>query len=98
MSFLIVSMVGVVATQILTGAINTRYLFYGRRKDDRLYFSPERVQLLVITIWVAFNYLLNVIDTRTLHDIPSQTLALLGGSHVLYLGGKAIARFAPTPD
>ena len=88
----------VVAMQLLSGAMNTRHLFYGRRKNGDLYFSPERVQLLLITTWVGFNYLLTVLGNRTsLPDISPQTLALLGGSHALYLGGKTIARLAPTP-
>lgn len=87
---------GITGTQILSGAINTRRLFYGRRKNGDYYFSPERVQLLLFTVWVAFTYLLTVLGDRSkLPDVDTQTLALLGGSHALYLGGKAFARLAP---
>ena len=37
-------------------------------------------------------YLNDVVQNRTsgkLPDVPLQTLALLGGSHAIYLGGKA---------
>jgi hypothetical protein len=87
----------VIAMQLLSGGIKTRYLFYGRRKNGALYFSPERVQLLTFTVWIAFNYLLSVIQQpRAFPEISAQTLALLGGSHALYLGGKTVARLAPT--
>ncbi|HEY0396225.1 MAG TPA: hypothetical protein VGD01_17205 [Candidatus Elarobacter sp.] len=87
----------VIAMQLLAGGINTRHLFYGRRNDGALYFSPERVQLLLFTVWVAFSYLLSVIEQPgKFPEISAQTLGLLGGSHALYLGGKTVARLAPT--
>jgi hypothetical protein len=92
-------MAAVVVSRLLTGSINTRQLLYGRRNNGDLYFSPERVQLLAITIWIAFNYLLSVLDhPGSLPDISPQTLQLLGGSQALYLGGKTIARLAPAPN
>ena len=97
--FFVASLAAVLTMQLLNGSINTRRLFYGRRKNGDLYFSPERVQLLLITAWVAFDYLLRVMDNpASLPDISPQTLALLSGSHALYLGGKTIARLAPAPN
>ncbi len=94
--FFLASLGGVVAMQLLTGAMNTRHLFHGRRADGTTYFSPERVQLLAITTWVALNYLLTVMNNPAkLPDVDTSTLQLLGGSHLLYLGGKAFSRFAP---
>jgi hypothetical protein len=81
-----------VLPRLLTGGINTRHLFYGRRSDGTLYFSPERVQLLVFTVWAALSYLLAAVENRsvgTLPEVPTTTLALLGGSHAVYLSGKA---------
>jgi hypothetical protein len=81
-----------VAVRLLVGGINTRNLLYGRKAGGTLYFSPERIQLLLFTIWTATSYLLGVAETRgsgKLPDIPSTTLALFGGSQALYLGGKA---------
>lgn len=92
------ALAAIVAFGLLAGSINTRYLFYGQRKNGQRYFSPERVQLLLITLWVALNYLLNVVNsphTQSLPDVDQNTLALLGGSQLLYLGGKAYSRFAP---
>lgn len=87
------------ATRILNGTINTRLLLYGTKADGTRYLSPERVQLLLFTIWTAMSYLLNVFNhlgSSTLPDIPKETLYLLGGSHALYLGGKAFAMLYKT--
>ena len=79
-----------VATKLLTGSINTHYLLYGTRSGTR-YFSPGRVQLLVVTITVAFQYILNAANARTgeLPSLPAGSLELLGLSNAFYLGGKA---------
>ncbi len=84
-----------VGIRLLTGGINTRGLFHGRRRGGRAYFSPERVQLLAVTLWTAANYVTDALRVHSLPDVPPATLALLGGSHAIYLGGKAVARFAP---
>lgn len=86
------ALAAIVATRLLAGGINARNLLYGRKVGGALYFSPERIQLLLFTLWTAVSYLLGVVETKgggKLPDIPTTTLALLGGSHALYLGGKA---------
>jgi hypothetical protein len=82
----------IIAYRLLTGRINTQYLLYGTQKDGTIYFSPERVQLLLFTLGTAMFYVAEVLKDRNsgeLPDISTQTLALLGGSHAIYLGGKA---------
>jgi hypothetical protein len=82
----------IIAYRLLTGEINTKYLLYGTQKDGSKYFSPERVQLLLLTLGTALFYIADVLKHRhsgMLPDIPTKTLALLGGSHSIYLGGKA---------
>ena len=84
--------------RLLTGRINTTGLFYGQRADGTFYFSPERVQLMIFTVWVGLFYLLDVYETRVLHpteatqhtlpDVSTSTLALLGASHGIYIAGK----------
>lgn len=84
--------------RLLTGKINTSGLFYGQKADGTFYFSPERVQLMVFTVWVGFSYLLDVYETRVLHpteatqhtlpEVSASTLALLGASHGIYIAGK----------
>ena len=88
------ALASVVGMQILNGTISTRFLLYGTKADGTKYFSPERVQLLLFTIWTALSYLLSVMknlgSSSTLPDISNQTLYLLSGSHAVYLGGKAM--------
>lgn len=93
---LTLGLAAIVAFQLLNGEINASNLLYGRRKGANghleLYFSPERVQLLIFTLGVAWSYVMSLAQSPTackLPDIPDQTLAILGGSHAIYLGGKA---------
>jgi hypothetical protein len=82
----------IIAYRLLTGGINTHYLLYGKRKNGTRYLSPERVQLLLFTLGTAMFYVVDVLEKRQtgeLPDVPAKTLALLGGSHAIYLGGKA---------
>lgn len=93
------SLLVLVLYRMLTRKINTRYLFYGTRRDGTRYFSPERIQLMIFTLWVGLSYLLETYETQVVHlpagtkpmlpDVPVKTLALLGGSHMVYLTGKA---------
>src|SRR5436309_3160368 len=87
-----------IALQLLTGAINTHYLLYGTRNDGTKYFSAERVQLLVATIAVAFQYLLNAKHATSgqMPTLPQGSLEVLGLSNAIYLGGKAWTTFKTT--
>jgi len=60
-------------------------------------FSPGRVQMLVLTVLTAMQYLLTTLhDPTHLPSIPSNLVATLGGSHAVYLGAKAWSKFGPT--
>ena len=96
----LVAIGGTVAVKLLTGEINMRGLFYGRitgkTGPEAYYFSPERVQLLVLTIGAAFYYLTLVLSNpnpETFPPIPQSWPGIIGGSNLLYLGGKAYARW-----
>lgn len=53
-------------------------------------FSAGRVQLLMLTVLTALQYLLTTIhDPSHLPTIPTGLVAALGGSQLLYLGSKA---------
>lgn len=85
----------VVAYKILTGGINMRGLL-----DDKVSgaLSPGRVQLLVSTVMGAGYYLMLAIaqaPSGRLPDFPEEALLLVGGSQVVYLGGKARAHLFP---
>jgi|SRR5271166_2712634 len=67
----------------------------GRKKEDTLYFSPERVQLLLFTLAAASYYLTQVLnnpDPGTFPPLPDSWPAVVGGSNAIYLGGKAYSR------
>jgi hypothetical protein len=83
----------VVVYKILTGAINMRGLLDDKKTHA---LSPERVQLLVFTVMGAGYYLMLAIEQAPngrLPDFPGEALLLVGGSQVVYLGGKARAHF-----
>jgi hypothetical protein len=95
----LLALAGIVTLQILTGSINTSGLLYGRisgrKRDQDLYFSPERVQLLVFTLGAALYYLAQVLNNPqpgTFPPIPEGWISILGGSNAVYLGGKVFAR------
>jgi hypothetical protein len=92
--FFVAAMACAIAIKLLTGGINMQGLLYGRTARGKLYFSPERVQLLLFTLWTAISYLADAGQNRRsgkLPEIPEATLAMLAGSHMIYLGGKAMA-------
>ncbi|MGA8763325.1 MAG: hypothetical protein WB562_10715 [Candidatus Sulfotelmatobacter sp.] len=66
------------------------------KTQDTAYFSPERVQLLLLTMGAAFYYFTQVLrNPGTFPPIPTSWTATVGGSNAFYLGGKALARFWP---
>ena len=89
---------GIVLWKLLTGGISLSYLLDGdvRDPDSSTGFSTHasagRTQALMVTFFVAGYYLLQVIhNPKELPQLPAQMVAALGGSHALYLGGKARA-------
>lgn len=96
----LLALAGLIAIKLLTGEINTAGLLYGRisarTKGNDQYFSPERVQLLLLTMGAGFYYLnlvFNNPNPGTLPDVPQSWPALMGGSNGIYLLGKAYARW-----
>src|SRR6266852_5901567 len=63
-----------------------------RSSDGTL--SPGRVQLLVLTVLTAFQYLLATMhDPSHLPPIPASLVLALGGSQAVYIGAKAWSIF-----
>ncbi len=86
----------IVFWKLLTGGIGLHQLLYGDlRQRDGSYkkaYSAGRAQMLLFTIFFAMYYLLQVIqDPTKFPDVPNAALVILGGSHAVYLGGKAQA-------
>jgi len=87
---------GLIFWKMFTGEISLTHLLEGDRRDSSqpsgftTAVSPGRTQLLMFTIFAAGYYLLQVIhDPTTFPQIPNSLLLALGGSHAVYLGGKA---------
>lgn len=87
---------GLIFWKMFTGEISLNQLLQGDRRDPAhpseftTFVSPGRTQLLMFTIFVAGYYLLQVIhNPTTFPQIPTSLLVGLGGSHAIYLGGKA---------
>ncbi len=111
MLIFLLGLAGIVVFQLLNGRINTQNLLYGRTsgangtnkgnsENNNLYFSPERVQLLVFTLGAALYYVMQTMTTAKsgkFPDIPDGWPALMGGSNAVYLGGKAYARWFANP-
>ncbi len=92
--FLLGGLAAVVAFQIITRRINTKGLLSNKEKGGEG-FSPARLQLLMFTFGVAFYVLGKVLSsiaagTAALPNIDPNLLVVLGGSHALYLGAKAL--------
>lgn len=96
--FLVYGLVGIVVASLASGRINTNGLLFGTKGDGTTYLSPERVQLLLMTLAAAFQYLQTVAQNPTiLPPVDGTWLALLGGSHIVYLGGKLGASLFKRP-
>lgn len=84
-----------VAFGMLTGRIHASGLLTVRGPNGRRQVSAQRVQLLVATLAGAGQYLLAVLTHPGpgLPEVPQQILALMGLSHISYLGGKGYSFF-----
>lgn len=74
--------------RILTGQISLNGLF--TMDGDR--FSPERLQLLLITIGILAWYVQDAISSNTMPKPSNDLLVILGASHLVYVGGKVAGR------
>ncbi|HUI85158.1 MAG TPA: hypothetical protein VL240_13090 [Candidatus Binatia bacterium] len=94
----LLGLASIVTVQLLNGQINTRSLLSSNngnmaKSGD---ISPARLQLLISTLGLAFYYLVQVLNNPnpgTFPSIPESWPTVLGGSHVIYLGGKAYSRW-----
>ena len=96
LGFFLLGLCALVAYRLLTGAINTRGLFFhvdpATRKTQ---FSPEKVQLAFVTVLFAGYYISLVFnDPSHLPDVPQWLLWTQGGSGGVYLTGKSVRLFA----
>jgi len=96
---LLLGLAAVVLAQLLGGEINTKGLLYGSDGQGNRGLSPGRVQLLVLTIAAAGQYLSQVLtnlgnlNQNSLPPINNDLVAGLLGSNAIYLTGKFYSTF-----
>jgi hypothetical protein len=86
----------VVAMHLATGRVSLSGLLYTKEAGGERVFSPARLQMLIATLVVAARYLFLVLQHPGLDampDLPPSVIAVVGGSHMAYLGGKAFATY-----
>ena len=84
----------VVVYKLVIGEIPLAGLLRSQEPGGRTAFSPARLQLLIFTAAVAAWYLGKVIANPrqvSLPHLPLSVVAVLGASHAVYLGGKAVS-------
>lgn len=89
---------GVVFWKAVTGGIELSQLLDGDIRDRTSpdgyssYASSGRAQSLLITIFTALFYLLQVLrNPKVFPNLPDGLVGVVAGSQALYLGGKAQA-------
>ena len=90
--FLLTGLALILIYRLFTGQINTKGLL-----DDKIHkrgISPSRLQALIVTMLIAIYYVVKVMETQKLPNIPSEYLWALGGSHSFYLGAKVYGLLA----
>jgi hypothetical protein len=85
MFFVFAALASIVGYRMLIGHINTKGLLQDKVTNE---FSPGRLQLLIATALVAIYFVVQVLEKEKIPQLPREFLLALGGSHVLYLGGK----------
>ena len=83
------ALIGIVLVRLLTGSLRARGLIAGSTAAGSQFVSAGRVQLLVVSLAAATQFLTQVWQRPgTFPEIPQNWLLLFGGSQMLYLGTK----------
>lgn len=82
------ALAAMVAYRVLTGGISLNGLF----SMPDASFSPERLQLFIVTLLMAAGYAEESLRTMHMSPISNEFVALFAASHAAYLGGKTAGR------
>ena len=96
--FLIGGFAAVVAWKILSGGISLDGLLDGSGPGGARAFSAGRLQLLIVTVVSAAQYLSAVWHNPhrdSLPPVPQGLLAVQAASSLFYLGGKTLDQYIP---
>ena len=91
MFFLLLALLAIVGYRLLIGRINTKGLLMDKVTHE---FSPGRLQMLIATAVVAIYFIAQVLEKEKMPELPQKFMLALGGSHLLYLGGKTYSVLA----
>src|SRR3954468_6103087 len=86
----LLALAALVAYRMLTGRIRLAGLLSA--DGDR--FSPERLQMLLMTLGTLGAFAESALSQGRLPVLPGGLVGTLGASHLVYLGGKLWRRFA----
>jgi hypothetical protein len=82
----------IIAYKLISGFIPLRGLLTGERRNDTVYISFGRLQLLIVTIIVAGGFLWRFLAASSHHSLPEVSgfsLVVLTVSQTFYLWEKA---------
>ena len=82
------ALAAVIAYRLLTGGISLNGLF----SMDGTRFSPERLQLFIVTLLMIVAYAEESLRTMQMAPISNELVAFFAASHAVYLGGKTAGR------
>jgi hypothetical protein len=86
---LLAAIAGILMVRLLTGALRTSGLIDGTTATGSRFVSAGRVQLLIVSLVAAAQYLAQVWQNpQRFPEVPQTWLLLFGGSQMLYLGSK----------
>jgi hypothetical protein len=91
-SWYFVAWLTAVAALILYRLLSGQIALDGLLTMDGQRFSPERLQLLLVTLAALAIYAEEALANQKMPEVPDGLLPILVGSHVLYLGGKIAGR------
>ena len=86
MFFVFAALAAIIAYRMVIGRVNTKGLLTDKVTKQ---FSPGRLQMLMVTAFIAIYFVGQVVEKETMPQLPQDFMLALGGSHALYLGGKA---------
>jgi len=85
----LIGTISIIGYKLITGKINTKKLLFDNVRKG---FSPGRLQLLIVTIFVIVYYVFQLSlnpDAEALPNFSNKLLLLFGGSNLFYLINKA---------
>jgi hypothetical protein len=85
----LLALISILVVRVLTGSLRTRGLIAGTTAAGSRFVSAGRVQLLIVCLLAAAQYLTQVWQNpHKFPEVPQNRLLLFGGSQVFYLGSK----------